>query len=324
MSAEEKTVKILTLVALLVLSLYILWPYVSALLFAVIVTYLFLPVQKRLTKVTSRNMSAGIVVISVLVTLSVIIARGTFILIRELRKFYKVLPDLTVPIEGIHDFEIAGFPVVAEATDLILSRALQYLTDLSFRIPGLVFSGLIFFGSLFYLLREGEELYEYIKERLPFREDQRNRILQKIKKNVDAFIYAEFTIAFLQGIAGGIIFYLLGHPYPVLMATIIGVLALIPVVGPSLIYWPVGIYGLLVGNYVLGIGSIVAGIVVISSMDYFLRPKITGDRASIHPFIVLLGFLGGIYAFGPAGIIIGPVVLSISIIVIDEIRSEKL
>ncbi len=321
---DEKLVKILTLIALLVLSLYILWPYVSALLFAVILAYLLYPLQRKLSNATSKNISAGTIVISVLVLISFAVARGTFVLIRELKKFYSVLPDLALPIEGLQSFEIAGYPVVAEATHLILSRSLQYLTDLSFRIPGLVFSGLVFFGSLFYFLREGEELYGYIKKRLPFKGDQKDRILQKIKKNVDAFIYAEFTIAFLQGVTGGVVFYLLGHPYPVLMASIIGILALIPIVGPSLVYWPVGIYGLFAGNYVLGIGSIVSGIVIISSMDYFLRPKITGERASIHPFIVLLGFLGGIYAFGPAGIIIGPVVLSISIIIIDEIRSDRL
>lgn len=319
---DNKLAKILTLVLLLALSLYILWPYASALIFAAIVAYLFYPLYDILKDKTSENIAAGGIVITSLVVLVVAITRGIFILIRELRNFYNMIPEMTIGIEGLETIEIAGIEIITEISNFVFSSVVEYLTQVGFRIPSLFLSAFIFFASFFYFLKEGDSIYYYFRDRLPFNERQRSRMMKKIKKNIDAFIFVEIVLGIIQGIAGGIIFYLLGHPYPVLLAVVIGILGLIPVIGPSIVYWPIGIYGILTQNYLLGIGSIAGGIAVISALDYFLRPKVTGNRASIHPFLVLLGFMGGIYVFGPAGIVIGPVLLSVSMVVIEELRQE--
>lgn len=321
---EQRIAKIITVLVLLTLSLYILWPYMSSILFAAILAYLFYPLYERLRKRTSKNIAAASIVVTAIVFLSITVTRGLFILFRELRRLYTMVPELGLGIEGLEAFEIAGIEIIRELTEFVFSRLIEYLTQLGFQIPGLVISGLIFFASFFYFLKEGENIYYYLKDRIPFQKEQRERIMIKIKKNIDAFIYVEIVLGIVQGVLGGVIFYLLGHPYPLVLGIVIGILGLVPVIGPSIIYWPIGIYGILTQNYLLGIGSIVAGISVISSLDYFLRPRLTGKRASIHPFVVLLGFMGGIYAFGPAGIVVGPVLLSVSIIVIDELKQESL
>jgi len=184
-------------------------------------------------------------VISFLIIISITVTRGIFILLRELRNLYAMLPELGLGIEGFEAIEIAGIEIIREISDYIFIRFIEYLTQLGFRIPGLFISAFIFFASFFYFLKEGENIYYYFKDKLPFNKEQRERMLVKIQKNVDAFIYVEIILAIIQGIVGGIIFYFLGHPYPILLSFIIGVLALIPVIGPSLIYWPIGIYGIL-------------------------------------------------------------------------------
>ena len=67
------------------------------------------------------------------------------------------------------------------------------------------------------------------------------------------------------------------------------------------------------------IGLLIFGLTLGSILDYIVRPQLTGKYANIHPFIILLGILGGIVAFGIVGIIIGPIVLSALIIVIRKV-----
>ncbi len=321
MGKDKTTVKI-SLILLLILSFYILWPYASAILFAIILAYFTYPVYRWMERRTHKIIAAGNLMILVAVVIIVGIMEGLRVLMRELIKIYEILPEILVGLDSIREVEFMGYRIVDEAVESAMSRVMNYLTGLGASIPHIFFSLLIFFVGYFYFLVHGEKAYEYIKDRLPFCDDNKKRILEKVKLNVDGFIRAEILIAFAQGIVGGIIFYIFGSPYPLFFAILIGILALIPVVGPSLVYWPVGLYEILRQNYVIGIAYIVSGICIISTMDYFLRPRIMGGKAKIHPFVILLGFLGGIYAFGPAGIIIGPILLSLAIILIEEFKAE--
>ena len=321
MSNDNLVVKI-SLVLLLLFSFYILWPFVSALLFAVILAYFSYPAYQWMKNRSTDDIAALNFVAAVAAVLIVMIAEGLRVLLRELSKLYHALPELLEGFEAIEGIEFMGIRVFEEITDYGLSAAMGYITGLGARIPQMFFSLLVFFVGYFYFLKRGKELYRYIKESLPLEEKRRDKIIKKVKLNVDAFIRAEIIIAIAQGTVGGIIFYTLGHPYPLFFAIVIGILAFIPVVGPSLVYWPVGLFEIFRQNYILGASYIITGVCVISTMDYFLRPRIMGDKAKIHPFVVLVGFLGGIYAFGAAGIIIGPVVLSLGLILIDELKKE--
>ncbi len=317
---EKKIGKILIVFALLLLSLFIIWPYVSVLIFAAILAHLSYPLYLKIKEKTSERISAGSLTIGVLLVIILAILRGVNILIRELRKFYEIIPELTAGLEYINNFNMAGIEITKEITQYLFSKIIQYFTNLTLRIPHMFLALFVFFVSYFYFMKDGEKIYKYIKEKIPFSNERKEKILEKIKKNVNAFIYVEVVIGILQGIVGGIVFYLFGHPYPLLAGIVIGILGIIPVIGPSLVYWPVGLYEILKQNYILGIAYITVGICVISALDYFLRPHITAKKASVHPFVILIGFLGGIYAFGAVGIIVGPILLTIAIVMLEEIK----
>ncbi len=321
---DDNVIVKVSLVLLLLFSLYILWPFVSALLFAIILAYFSYPLYGWMKKRTTKNIAALNLSAAVAAAIIIMVAEGARVFLRELGKLYRNLPELLQGFEALQEIEFMGMRIFEEATNYGLSTVMNYITGLGARIPRMFFSLLVFFVGYFYFLTQGEKVYRYIKKNLPLGEERKGKILGKIKMNVDAFIRAEIIIAVAQGAVGGIIFYTLGHPYPFFFAIVIGILAFIPVVGPSLVYWPVGLFEIIRQNYILGISYIITGICIISTMDYFLRPRIMGNKAKIHPFVVLLGFLGGIYAFGPAGILIGPVILSLAIILIDELKREEL
>lgn len=313
-----------SIIILSLLSLYILWPYASALLFALILAYFSYPAYKRLEKRMGDMSAAASLSAAVAALLAVLITEGLRVLVRELRTIYQTLPELMARFQPPGEIEFMGVEIFGSLSDMAMTKAMDYLTGVVASIPQMFFSLLVFFIGYFYFLREGDKLYYYVKEHLPFEEENRERIIKKVKLNVNAFIRAEIVVAISQGIVGGLIFYILGHTYPLFFGIIIGILALIPVIGPSLVYWPVGLYEVFRQNYLLGAAYIISGICIISTMDYFIRPKVMGDKARIHPFIVLVGFLGGIFAFGPAGIVIGPVLLSLSLILIDEFKTKHL
>jgi len=321
MSNDNLVVKI-SLVLLLLFSFYILWPFVSVILFSMILAYFTYPAYKKMEGKVGSGISAGSLCVAVAAVIIVMVTEGAKVLIAELSKLYKRLPELIGDLEALEGIEIMGFKLIEEGMEMAINRALAYITGLGAVIPHLFFSVLIFFIGYFYFLTKGHKAYEYVKNNLPLEKDNKKRVLEKVKLNVDAFIRAEIAIAVAQGIVAGFIFYVFGHPYPFFVAIVTGILALIPVVGPSLVYWPVGIYEIFKQNYLLAVGYIVSGMFVISMMDYVLRPRIMGKKAKVHPFVVLLGFLGGIYAFGPGGIIIGPVILSLALILVDELKFE--
>ncbi|MFP4116079.1 MAG: AI-2E family transporter [Candidatus Aenigmatarchaeota archaeon] len=322
MGDNELVVKI-SVILLLILSLYILWPYVSVLLFAMMLAYFSYPAYNWLRKKTT-DFAAGASLTALVAVITILMVReGTRVLIREAQRLYRKLPELLANFGNLQEIEFMGYRVVQEASDTAMTRLLNYLTGLGTRIPHITFSLVIFFIGFFYFLTQGEKLYKYIRKNLPLHEDNKERVLNKVKLNVDGFIRAQILVAVIEGLIGGIIFYLLGHPYPVFFGIIIGILSLIPLLGPSLVYFPVGIYEVLKQNYLLGAAYMISGAFVMAVADYFLRPRVMGNKAKIHSFIILLGFVGGIHAFGPGGIIIGPILLSLAIILVDELKIEQ-
>lgn len=318
---KNKILEILIIFSVLLLSLFILWPYISALIFAAILAYLSYPIYTKIKEKTSERFAGGSLVIGLLLIVILSIVRGINILIRELRRIYDLIPEITETLSYIESFNMGGIEITKEISQYIFSKSIGYFTEITLRIPHIFLVLFIFFISYFYFMKDGEKIYNYVKEKMPFEKNKRDRIIEKIRKNVYAFIYVEVVIGIIQGFVGGIVFYLFGHPYPLMAGIIIGILGIIPVIGPSLVYWPVGLYEILLKqNYVLGAAYIAVGICVISALDYFLRPHITAKKASVHPLIILLGILGGIYAFGAVGIIIGPVLLSISVILLEEVK----
>jgi predicted PurR-regulated permease PerM len=113
-------------------------------------------------------------------------------------------------------------------------------------------------------------------------------------------------------------------PSPVLWAFLTAIISIIPVLGAGLVWFPVALYlfisGLVAGTYWKGIVLFVYGLLVLSTIDNVLKPKIIGERSRIHPLVILFGILGGIQLIGIPGIIIGPLVLGLVDVVMGIFR----
>jgi predicted PurR-regulated permease PerM len=112
----------------------------------------------------------------------------------------------------------------------------------------------------------------------------------------------------VQGAIGGIAFAVLGIGAPVLWGVVMALLSIIPAVGPALVWVPAAIIMIASGRIVAGVALIVIGSVVIGLADNLLRPILVGRDTKMPDYLILLSTLGGLTAFGLAGIVIGPII----------------
>ena len=151
-------------------------------------------------------------------------------------------------------------------------------------------------------------------------------LFQNTERVTKGVIYGQILTAIIQGGIAGIGFIIFGVSNPIFWGFIMMILAFIPVVGAWLIWWPAVAISIAQGNYVTGIGLAVYGLIIVSNVDNLVRPKLVGDRAKLHPALVLIGVLGGLKLFGFIGMLIGPVFFSILFVffkVYMEISDKK-
>ena len=166
---------------------------------------------------------------------------------------------------------------------------------------------------LFFLLRDGRALSRRIQDAIPLPPDKERDLISKFTTVIRATIKGSIFVALLQGALGGIIFWILGLPAPVLWGVVMGLLALLPAVGAALIWLPAAIYLLATGSIWQGVVLILFGALVIGLVDNILRPLLVGKDTKMPDYVVLISTLGGLATFGLNGFVIGPVIAAIFI-----------
>ena len=141
-------------------------------------------------------------------------------------------------------------------------------------------------------------------------ESNKKRILKKVDSTVKSLFYGEIAISLIEAIVASIGFYLIGVDSPLIWGIIVGFVALLPAIGPTIIWAPMAIIYFLLGDITTSILVGLFGLLILTiSLDTIARAKILGLQGHIHPIIILVGVLGGLAAFGVIGLIIGPLIL---------------
>jgi predicted PurR-regulated permease PerM len=178
-------------------------------------------------------------------------------------------------------------------------------------IASLLLSLFIFFVALYYLLRDGARLKERIVALSPLRDSYDESVFERLEIAVNSVVRGTLAIALVQGFLAGLGFWFFGVPNGVLWGTVAAIAALIPAVGTGLVFVPTIVFLAATGSIGAAIGLSVWGLVVVGGMDNLLRPYFIGSGIKMHPLLVLLSVLGGITFFGPIGIFLGPIALSL-------------
>ncbi len=184
-------------------------------------------------------------------------------------------------------------------------------------------SMLVMLFALFFFLRDGKAFGDAVRQLLPFSEVERERLMHDTWELVVASVGAGLIVAFVQGVIGGLVFWVLGLPAPAVWGAAIAICSLLPVVGSTIVWVPVAAWLFFSGD--LGRALLMTGLcgAVLASVDNVLRPLLLAGRTSASGLVVFIGLLGGVSAFGFVGIVLGPIVLVITGNLIDAMTRRE-
>ena len=164
---------------------------------------------------------------------------------------------------------------------------------------------------MYFFLRDGDKLLDHIVHALPIGDERERALMAKFAEVSRATVKGTLVIGILQGVLGGLIFWVLGIEAAVFWGAVMVIMSLLPVVGAGLIWGPAALFMLAAGDYVQAVILIVFGVLVIGLVDNLLRPILVGRDTRMPDYLVLLSTLGGLTVFGASGFVIGPVIASL-------------
>ena len=207
-------------------------------------------------------------------------------------------------------FEKAG-----ELVGRLSSYLINSFSSVTVMTAQFIFLLFIFFYTMFFFLVDGERILNKILYYLPLNPVDQQRMLEKFTSVTRATMKGVAVIGIIQGSLTGAAFAVLGIPSAVFWGTVAGVTSLIPGIGTAIVWLPASIILLMGAHFGKGIGLLLFGALVIGNIDTFLRPRLVGKDTRMHELLILFGTLGGILMFGPAGIIIGPILAALLVTV---------
>ena len=332
------------LLIVLAFALYLCWqmvqPFVNVILWAGVLAVVFFPLHKRIRE---RIPSAsGAAIVSTLLVVVLILLPVSFITVAIVRELAGAADNLqagvqrlsnasTIPgvgwaLEKVRDY-VSIEP--AEAQKFLAARLQMWAAALAASTlvvvggaVGAVVQMVLVVFTLFYMFRDGERIRQGISDTLPLQRIQVRDISSRTQDVIAATIYGVLVISAIQGTLGTFIFWALGLPSPLLWGVVMFFLSMIPMAGAFLVWVPAAIFLLLTGAYVKAAILVGWGLLVIGSIDNFLSPLLVGRRARLHELLIFFSVLGGLQVFGILGLVLGPVVVAITLALIEMVRQS--
>lgn len=176
---------------------------------------------------------------------------------------------------------------------------------------------LIVFFCLFYFFRDRDKVVLTLRRLIPLDRRESERLFQRLGDTIEATVFGTLVVAAIQGTLGGLMFWWLGLPLPLLWGVVMALLAIVPVLGAFVIWVPAAIVLALQGDIWQAVVLTLWGMVVIGLIDNLLYPMLVGNKLRLHTLPVFFSIVGGLFVFGASGLIIGPVILALADALVD-------
>lgn len=308
---------------------FIFQPFLTAIVAAAILSVLFEPMYRYFLRLFPgwlatasllTCLAVGLIIVTpVLSVLSLAIAEANHLYntIGEERSFVGVVETSVNSFRGTSIgslvFKDAAFTTESIMRDIreLSQNALGLLQTAYQSVTHFVFWVFVMFFTLFYFLIDGDRAFRYLMSLSPLRTEHEKLLASKFISISRATLKGTLVVGAIQGFLGGLVFWIIGVPSPAIWGLLMILLSIIPLVGSALVWLPVGIVLLLIGQVWQGVFLLVVGFGVISVIDNILRPKLVGKDTQMHPLMIFFATLGGISLFGLPGFIIGPIIVSL-------------
>ena len=212
----------------------------------------------------------------------------------------------------------------------VLSFMTKKISSMILSLPTLILHLMVVLFTCYYVLKDGKDLITRIEKVLPLKVHHQKEIINQFGDVTKAIIYGSFLVALVQGTLGAFGFWLFGIKSFIWWAIVMTFFALIPFIGTWVVWMPasffLGLTGYLQGETGLvwrGAGLFFYGLLIVSTIDNILKPIIVAGRARVHPLLILIGILGGLFVFGFIGLILGPLILALLQTLLEIYERER-
>jgi predicted PurR-regulated permease PerM len=337
--ASRDHVHALVIIAATAIGLYLCFrlaaPFLSPITWALALAVTFAPLQRWLEKKLHRpGVSALLAVIAIILIVFIPLAILTERLLAE-------ASDATATIKAkvesgewqrVIDNDPRLAPLsswVTTHTDLpgafkavaawLASRGATLVRGSVMQVVGLTLT----FYFLFFFLRDRRATLTSLQAVTPLSASALNALWKRIADTIHATIYGTLVVSVVQGVLGGLMFWFLGLPSPLLWGVVMTVFAVVPLVGPFLVWIPAAIYLAMTGSWGKALLLTLWGGVVVGGIDNILRPILVGNRLKMHTVVTFVAVVGGLSVFGAAGLILGPVTVTTTMWMLESWRARN-
>ncbi|RZB35913.1 MAG: hypothetical protein SRB2_02711 [Desulfobacteraceae bacterium Eth-SRB2] len=305
------------------------WPFMSVIVLAAVVTGIFKPVYNFLNRKFNSILASLLTCALIFFILFIptvffvgILSKEAYALylmgkggvisdqIKPLLESSRVLERVNLVLSSLN-MEITGEELNKAVSELGKFVGLFLFQQASSIASNVLNFFLYFFFMLliiYYLLFDGDKLVAFIIDLSPLPKEQDEKLIQKFKDMAGAVLIGNGFCGLIQGVAGGIVFFLFGFNSPFLWGVIMALLAFLPIIGIGVVFIPAALYLFLKMRIASGIFFVVFYIILSGGIEYLLKPKLVGKRVKMHTLLVFLSIIGGLKMFGILGIIYGPLV----------------
>jgi len=322
----------IVLIILIVLSFLLLKPILMSIIVGIILAYIFSPVYRKIHKrIKSKNFPAILISIILIIVILVLFWFLIPVIVEQSVKVYFASQqiDFITPLKNLFPSLFTSQEFSNEVSNIIhtfvtkaTSSLMNSLSHLIINFPTLFLHLLVVAFTFFFVLRDEEEILDYVKSLLPFSKDVQKKLFDYTKGITSSVIYGQIIIGMIQGILTAAGFFIFSVPNATLLSLLAVLAGVLPIIGTTIVWLPVVIYLFIGGNTVPAIGVMIFGLLS-NIVDNFIRPVIVSKATKIHSALVLIGMISGLFFFGVLGLILGPLILAYLLVILEVYRNKK-
>lgn len=326
----NRAVLVLVLVAISILFLVIVKPFLVSIFLAALFAALSHPLYEWILKITGKRRGLASLITILLVFCFVFIPLGivTAIAVGQaldiarsagpwVQSQFAEPGSLSAMLEKIPYFEqlVPYRNVVMEQVSTFVAGLGKWTVDLIQSATLGTFNALlmsfIVLYTMFFFLIDGDRLLYHILYYLPLSDDEEKQLMVRFTSVTRATLKGTAVIGLLQGTLNGIAFSIAGIPSALFWGVAMVFLSVVPGIGTALVWLPAVAYLVVGGHFVEAGVLFVFCAIIVGSLDNFLRPKLVGEETQLHELIIFFSTLGGLLMFGFWGFVIGPIVAAL-------------
>ena len=321
------------------LSWQIAQPFLTAITWAAILAVVFAPLHERIRRRLKREdlsalastTAALLVVVLPFVFITVALARELAQGYRQVRTGFANPTEVEQKIsqsrvvgpawrwvrEHFNELDIDVNDLLRNAAERAGTVAFSVARGTVSNLSAFVLNVVLVAFTLFFFLRDGPVIIDHVKRAVPIDDDEAERILQLITEVVRASVNGVVLISLIKGVLAALAFWVLGVSSPVLWGAVGTVASLIPVIGIALVWIPAALALWLQGSAIKALLLALWGATVLSLIDNLLYPFLVRGQVRLHTLLVFFSALGGLSVFGFLGFVLGPMVTTLAVTLVE-------